>query len=335
MSRYAIRHEHLGAFPVVALIDTETGTAIRVARRGATLLEYQVPVAGRLCNIVDSYTTADELETYHGSRFAVMAPFANRVADARYHFAGVEHDLAPDAAPDARTIMHGFVRASEFDLLSVDTDDTGACLRLGCHALLEPVHAGYPFKIDLEVAFTLHASGLDVTASLRNMGDSDAPCFFGWHPYLRLREDGIDGLELKLPAQQAIVTNDALIPLPGDAAYRPLDAMPERDFRTWRKLDGCVLDSGFAAPKPDADGRIRSHLRDPETGLSVAMWQERGVTVVYTADTLRGAEIRRSIAIEPMEAMTNAFNRPDCAAAITLAPGAERTFHCGLELNLP
>lgn len=333
MSRYTIRHEHLGAFPVLALIDSDTGTSARLARHGATLLEYQVPVAGQLRDVVDGYAGADELDARHGSRCAVMLPFANRIDDARYRFNDAEHDLQPGVADDARGIMHGFVRDAEFDLLSVDSDDTGACVRMGCHSVVAGAHVGYPFTLDLEVAFTLHAGGLDVEATMLNVGDVGAPCFFGWHPYLRLRDDGIDECELKLPARQAIMIDDQLIPLPGTAAFKSLDDCPELDFRQWRALAGSVLDNGFADPVADADGRIRSRLRDRESGLSVAMWQESGVIQVYTADTLVGDAVRRSVALEPMQAMTDAFNRPDCVDAITLEPGAERRFRCGLEVR--
>jgi aldose 1-epimerase len=335
MSRYTTRHEHLGPWPVVAMIDSANGTTVRIARRGATLLEYLVPLHGRLHDVADGYADADELETLQGARFAIMLPFANRVADARYRFAGKDHDLQPGVKEGGRGIMHGFVRPAEFDLMALDADAAGACVRLGCHAIRPGAYPGYPFALDLDVTFTLHAGGLDLEASIRNVGEAAAPCFFGWHPYLRLREDGIDELELRLPARQAIVTDDALIPLPGADAFKPLDACPERDFREWRRLDGSALDNGFADLAADADGRIRSHLRDPDSGLAVSVWQASGVIQAYTADTQPGSAMRRSVAVEPMQAMTDAFNRPDCADAITLEAGAERRFRCGLEIHLP
>ncbi len=335
MSRYTIRHEHLGPWPVVAMIDTVSGTTVRLARRGATLLEYLVPLADRLYDIADGFTNAGDLESLSGAHFAIMCPFANRVADARYTFAGRVHDLKPGASDDDRRILHGFVRATDFELVSVDADDAGACVRLGTAVIRPDAQPGYPFALDLEVAFTLHPGGLDLAATMQNVGDADAPCFFGWHPYLRLREDGIDNLEIKLPARQAIMVDDALIPLPGDDAFESLDSCPELDFRDWQRLGDRILDNGFADPQADDDGRIRSHLRDPASGLGVSMWQESGVTQVFTGDTLTGGARRRAVAIEPMQAMTNAFNREECQKDITLAAGEERIFHCGLEVHLP
>ncbi len=334
MSRYALRHEHLGSWPVVAMIDTVTGTTVRVARRGATVLEYLFPVHDRLRNVVDGYATTGALDSLAGSRFAVMCPFANRVADARYTFDGRVHDLAPGATGTARRILHGFLRDVDFELVSMDTDATGASVRLRSEAIRPDAFPGYPFALDLEVVFTLSPAGLELEAAMRNVGDAAAPCFFGWHPYLRLGDDGIRDLEMKLPARRAIVTDAALIPLPGDAAHVSLDDRPDCDFRDWRRIGDSVLDNGFDDLEADGDGRIRSHLRDPESGLHVAMWQASGVLQVYTGDTLDGDAARRAVALEPMQAMTDAFNRPDCAAAVTLAPGEVRTFRCGLEVHV-
>ena len=86
--------------------------------------------------------------------------------------------------------------------------------------------------------------------------------------------------------------------------------------------------------EPLGDGRIRTHLRDPSSGLSLAVWQERGVMHAFTADTV-SRDARRAIALEPMECMADAFNRPECAEAIRLLPGAERSFRCGVEVRLP
>ena len=95
-----------------------------------------------------------------------------------------------------------------------------------------------------------------------------------------------------------------------------------------------MLDNGYAGLSADRDGRIRTRLGDPSSPFSLGVWQERGVMHAFTGDTLgRGA--RSAIALEPMECMADAFNRPDCASAIRLEPGAERVFQCGVECPPP
>jgi aldose 1-epimerase len=39
--------------------------------------------------------------------------------------------------------------------------------------------------------------------------------------------------------------------------------------------------------------------------------------------------------LEPVEVMTDAFNRPDCQAAITLPPEEKRSFRCGVDIAEP
>ena len=98
-----------------------------------------------------------------------------------------------------------------------------------------------------------------------------------------------------------------------------------------RPLAGVRLDHAFADLRADADGRVRTVVRDPATGQGLAVWQERGLVHVYTGDGLarRG---RAAIAVEPVETLTDAFNRPDCAADVRLEPGAVREFAFGVEV---
>jgi aldose 1-epimerase len=54
---------------------------------------------------------------------------------------------------------------------------------------------------------------------------------------------------------------------------------------------------------------------------------------VFTGDTL-ARDRRRSVAIEPVEVPTNAFNDPSQADAIRLEPGRSRTFSFGVTARL-
>jgi aldose 1-epimerase len=334
MPRYAIRHEHVGPWPALSLIDTDTGGTVTVARRGARVLHLRVPVDGQLRDIADGYADADALGELKSARFAVMLPFANRIEDGRYRFDGEDFDLQPGVTGKARGIRHGFVLDADFAIAASETGDRQASVRFE-HALRPDMHPGYPFALDLAVTYVWHAGGLDLVVDMHNVGACDAPCFFGWHPYLRVRDDGIGAVELQLPAAQRIRTDAALIPLPGAAACVPVEDDPAFDFRQPRMIGDHVFDTGFAGLAADTDGRIRSRLRDPRSGLAVAMWQQRGVLVAFSGDTLDADARRRSLAVEPMEAMINAFNRGDCADAIRLAAGARRQFRCGLEIDLP
>ncbi|MHB1056873.1 MAG: aldose epimerase family protein [Rhodanobacter sp.] len=328
-TRYTARPGRLGDQDIVVLTDVDGGRGIRIARHGAALLSFEVDADGVTRDLADGYADAAEIAHRPGSRFAIMTPFAGRVADARYTFDGQPQDLDPGASGADRASRHGFVRDTDFDLAGLGADDDAA--RVTLRAAIRP-QPGYPHAIDLAVTFTLDYAGLTLEAAMRNVGDSAAPCFFGWHPYFRVADGEVDGWELQIPAQTLIRTGADLIALAGTEAYVPLDDAPALDFREPRRIGGSILDQGYTDLAADADGRIRTRLRDPAGGFAIAVWQERGVMHAFTADTV-SRDARRAIALEPMECMADAFNRPECAAAIRLEPGTERIFRCGVEIE--
>lgn len=331
MGEFQVSRARWGAHEVAVLEDRERGRCVRIARRGATVLGIEVTHGGKRRDVADGYRDAGELEQRSGSRFAVMAPFANRVADARYRFEGAVHDLQPGAAPGARAARHGFVRDVDFELAGLGVEAHAAQASFAT-AIRPAVHPGYPFAIDLALRYTLDARGLSLEATLTNVGTSVAPCFFGWHPYFRVGDGPVDAWELEIPAATVIRTDADYIPLPGAAARVPLDRVAELDFRRAQPIGSRELNHGYADLTADADGRMRTRLRDPDSGLALALWQNSGVLLAFTADTV-SRDVRRSVALEPMESFSDAFNRPDCAHAIALGPGAQRRFQCGVEIQ--
>jgi len=328
-TRYGAGRAWLGDQPTVELVDHDTRRRLRIALHGAVVLGFEVPFAGAVRDLADGHRDAAGIAARPGSRFAIMAPFAGRVADAGYHFDGEAYDLQPGVTGSARAARHGFVRDEDFRVVSLEADGQAARVVLGTTIDPQP---GYPHVIELCVTYRLDAGGFTLEAVMRNAGDRVAPCFFGWHPYFRVADGLVDGWELQVPADTLIRTGADLIALPGVEAFVALGDVPALDFREPGLIGDRILDQGYADLQADADGRIRTRLRDPASGFGMAVWQERGVMHVFTADTLdHGA--RRSVALEPMECMADAFNRPDCAAAIRLEPGAERIFRCGVETD--
>jgi aldose 1-epimerase len=329
MGRYAATRATLGAQPIVVLQDG-AGRRVRVACHGAALLGFEVPREGGVFDVADGYRDEAEILARSGSRFAIMVPFGGRIADARYRFDGQDQDLQPGASGADRASRHGFVRGTDFQIDSLHADDSTARAVLTTSAIRP--QPGYPHAIDLAVAFVLDEGGLSLEVRMRNVGDADAPCFFGWHPYFRVAEGEVDPWVLQVPAQTLVRTDASLIALPGNQAYVAADDAPALDFREPRVIGDTIIDQGYVDLEADADGRIRTRLHDPASGFGIAVWQERGMMHAFTADTIsRG--VRRAVALEPMECMANAFNRPECTDAIRLAPGAERHFRCGVEIT--
>lgn len=334
MTDYLAERGQVGEHGIVVLTDTARGRRLRIGRRGATLISFEVPSPQGTRDIADGYRDAGELDSRPSSRFAIMAPFANRIDDARYVFDGEPYDLQPGVEGASRAARHGFVRGVDFEVAELVADAESARVTLVTQAIRPGVHPGYPFAIDLAITYTLDAGGLTLEAAMHNVGERAAPCFFGWHPYFRLSDSPVDSWELQIPADSMIRTDEKLIPVAGEAASAPLSERPELDFRQMQAIGPREIDCAFTDLRCDTDGRVRTRMRDPESGLGIAVWQTTGVMLAFTADTVT-RDVRRSVALEPMESWANAFNRPDCADAIRLEPGAERRYTCGVEIDNP
>lgn len=331
LARFVARSGLIDGFDAVELVDRHGGARALFARRGATLLNWTVTHEGQPLALTDGYAAPAEMAGQNGVRNGIMAPFPNRIAAGHYGFGGQPHDLLPGVAEGQRLIYHGFLK--NLDMQVAELREGTAQAAVAFTARIRPGDfAGYPFALDLQVEARLTPRGLALAITAHNAGDAPAPYAAGWHPYVRLGNAPLDRLELTIPACQTVLTDEALIPLAGDAAYAPLAGQPALDFRRPRPLGCQVLDNCYADLQAGPDGLIRSRLHDPATGHSLTVWQGGGLVHLFTGDTL-ARNPRRSVAIEPVEVMTNAFNRPELAEAISLAPGATRSFSCGADFQ--
>lgn len=303
------------------------GARLVVAETGATLLSWQVPgPGGSLVDLVDGYRDAAELAAQDGYRGAVLVPWSNRVRDAKYTFAGVQHDLAArEGGGAAREALHGLLTTVRWTRSRSDVRDSALALRLETR-ITPDTNPGYPFTLDVTATYSLGVGSegdarLGLVLEATNSGTEAAPVTLGWHPYLRLPgHPTIDDLELVVPARSRVLTDAALIPLAGEQAFSGV-AAPVR-----LTLGGQVLDDSYTHLVPDDDGVVATVLRSPRTGDSLTVEQEpfqSQVVHVFTGDRLE-RDPRGAVAIEPCQAVTDAFNRPGSAESITLAPGGRR-----------
>lgn len=325
---YRIDEGRLGDEPTVTVSAPDGAVRVVLALRGATLLSWQVArgAAGQLteptepterAELTDGYRDEAELLSQDGVRAGLLAPFPNRVADGRYHYGGRDHDLLPGRVAN-RTVYHGFAREAPFRLVGATTTADSARLLLRTTSIRPDRYPGYPFALDLDVEYTIGRRELGIEIRATNVGETTAPYASGWHPYFTLsRPRLIDDLVLQIPADTLIRTDTSLIPLPGKEALLPLDRCPDMDFRTPRKLGDAVIDACFADLASGPGGRTETVLSDPATGDELRVWQHGGYMHVFTGDTL-ARDRRTSIALEPVEAPTDAYNRPEHANALSL-----------------
>ena len=261
-------------------VVTEGGAALRSLTYG-----------GR--ELVDGF---GEQEMASGGRGQVLMPWPNRIRDGRYRFGGREHQL-PLTEPSRHNASHGLARWVPWTL----EEHTSRSVSL-MHRLM--AQSGYPWTVDLRIVYDLSADGLTVTQTATNHSPEPAPYASGAHPYLSVGSGPVDRLELTLPAATRALTDERLLP----AGTEPVEGT-EFDFRVTRPLRDLALNHAFTDLQRDGEGIATTVLRDPASGLGVALWVDEGHPwlQLYTADDVP-ATARRSIAVEPMTAPADAFN---------------------------
>jgi len=259
-------------------------------------------------SVLDGYSVV----TMCGSgRGQLLAPWPNRIEDGRYEFDGESYQLALDE-PERRNAIHGLVRWSHWSVVEQATD------RAALEHRLHPT-PGYPFTLDLRVEYALGDDGLTVRVEATNVGQDACPYGFGAHPYLAAGDDLVDGLELRVPAETALISDERSIPV----GRQSVDGT-ELDFREPRPIGAVRLDHCFTDLERDADGRARVEL-----GGAATLWVDESFPylMIFTGDALPDVA-RRSLAVEPMTCAPNAFRSGD--GLIRLEPGGSHEASWGI-----
>lgn len=283
-----------------------------VAERGATLISWE-PQAG--VNVIDGYVSRAELEDGGDARSKVMAPWPGRLTQSSYVFEGQTYTV--DELPAGAA--HGLVGTADF----VATNTEGALV-------LEyefPGSAGYPWPFKLSVVFSIDTGAqgeehLTVSLEASHELSHGIPLALGWHPYLHFPQSRASNMSVTIPARTRVVYDSTLVPRPGEAAYAGINAPFKLDF-----LGNQQLDTSFRGLIPDENGVVTTVLRDPATNAQIEIAQEPAeapLVHIFTSDGVSRNE-RGSVAIEPLSHVADAFNRPDAAGSIVIAPGTSRT----------
>ena len=258
--------------------------------------------------VLDGYSVAAMCGSGRGQ---LLAPWPNRVQDGAYEFDGRRYQLAIDE-PERQNAIHGLVRWSPWNVSERAAD------RAVLEQRLHPT-PGYPFALDLRVEYSLAEDGLSVRFEATNVGDDACPYGFGAHPYLSGGCGLVDELELRVPAETALISDERSIPI----GRQSVDGT-ELDFRTSKPLGSVQLDHCFTDLVRDGDGRARIEL-----GGRATLWVDESYpyVMVFTGDALPDVA-RRSIAVEPMTCAPNAFRSGD--GLIRLEPGETHSGSWGI-----
>jgi aldose 1-epimerase len=290
------REHPLTAGSYVAVV-TEVGAGLRVLRH-----------EGR--DLVRPYAADQVRPRYSG---VVLAPWPNRVADGCYHFDGETHQL-PLTEPERSNALHGLVDWDRFEVQEATTSSVTLVDRL-------VPRTGYPFPVQVTVAYTLDADGLHTTVTGRNTGTRAAPWGTAAHPYLQAGTEHVDDVVLTVPADRVLdATPDRLLPL----GAVPVESLG-LDFREPRRIGDTFVDHAYTGLRADDDGRVRVVLSAPSGAGVECEWDPAVLpwVQVHTADTPEATTDRTGLAVEPMTCAPDAFNSGD--GLVVLPPGGEHS----------
>ncbi|HTU14956.1 MAG TPA: aldose 1-epimerase family protein [Solirubrobacterales bacterium] len=267
--------------------------------------------------VLDPFPLEEMCDGAHG---APLIPWPNRLADGRYSFDGEEFQVSL-TEPEKNNAIHGFFLWRPWIRTEHEAD------RLVMSARLHPL-AGYPFQLDLNIAYELSGSGLKVTTTAVNTGSRACPYGHGQHPYLSPGGGLIDDCSLRIPGRTRITT-DPVRQLP--TGPEPV-AGTEFDFVEPAALGPTAIDFAFTDLERDADGLAWTRLGAPD-GTSAEIWVDRSFPFVeiYTGDTLTPERARRGLGTEPMTCAPDGFNSGD--GLLRLEPGDSATTTWGALLR--
>ncbi|HSK25829.1 MAG TPA: aldose 1-epimerase family protein [Jiangellales bacterium] len=257
-------------------------------------------------------------EIPQGARGAPLVPWPNRVKDGRWTWQGEERQLDL-TEPAQHNAIHGFGLWQGWSPRERSEDR----IVMGTVMHARP---GYPWRLDVTVAYELGDGGLTVETRGRNLSATPAPYAAGAHPYLHAGAETIDDARLVLPARTRVTTGEQQIP----TGVEPVEGTPY-DFRSGAPLRGLEVDHAFGDVERDGDGLAWMQLHRAD-GRVTRVWWDRAYPwfEVFTGDALTRRP-RGGLGVEPMTAPPDALNtRTDL---VVLAPGEEHVGRWGVRLD--
>jgi aldose 1-epimerase len=300
-------------------VSGATGEQLEISQSGSRAIVTSVGAGLRLFEVdgvqyTETFGEDDEPPMGMG---AVLIPWPNRVAGARWMLDGEPQDLEV-TEPRAGNAIHGLVRHETWTV----TEHSKARVVLEVTLDAQP---GYPFPFRTTISYELGVRGLNVTHAVYNLGDTTMPFGVGAHPYVRPGKANIEDCDLKF----ATTTRLELDPVRKVPTGTVVDTISERrDFRRGELLCGLELDDAFGPCKPRGGGLIKHSVKGRDGGVEVWADPDFRWVQVFTPFDLPGARGGYGIAVEPMTCPPDALNSG--IDLLHVAPGESWTGRWGI-----
>lgn len=272
-----------------------------VNKRGGGIAEYYIKLCKKRIDLIYGYARQSDFDGCMGD---ILSPFPGRVDRGNYQLNGKKYKLTGFELYEQDTPLHVFVREEQWKIIK----KTESSIRLEyTFDKKKYSEQGYPFALVYSVEYMLNKKGLMVKIKVRNSGDITAPFGIGFHPYLRVAPK-VNQTVWRVPANKLVEYGPDLKP-----TGKLLDvAKTKFDFRTARKIGNLEIDNCFTDLIWNKKGIFVSTLHDPKGKSEISVWQDKNFPYfqVYSSDTIKTKNRRKSLALEPHSSSPFAVNIP-------------------------
>ena len=246
-------------------------------------------------------TPADQLDNVRQCASYPLAPFSNRIGQARFNWQGHAYELAQNFLPEPHAI-HGAAWQRPWQIKDSGPD----------FAVLTYQHqsdAAWPFAFDCTQSIRLGASSLDMQLSVTNRHALAAPVGGGWHPYFVKRA----GSHVSFQAAGRWDMGADKLPT-------------QRQASTGLQTDCATLDVDHCFDGWHGDVHLTDEL------FSIHISSSLNHLVVFTQPS------REFVAVEPVSHVNNAINmssnpfKPPTLGMVSLEPG--QTWSAQMTINV-
>lgn len=297
------------------LINDLTGEYLEVLTDfGAGLNDLQIQDKNnQLTSVIDGYRSESEIINDHNTSFkgSKLSPFPNRIPDGVYEFEGTKYQL-PITEVGANNNLHALLHNQTFQILDQEESATQAVLKLGYEYKGE--EKGYPFLYSLRLTYTFGLDGILINTEIENLSDTSIPMGDGWHPYFKF--DDLNTVQLQMGSAKRMSSNFG----------NTLNS--HHGFEQSRTINEDTLDDCFQV---NGEENFSIQLEDANTGLAVEIWQDSAKNE-YNYFQIYTPPSRKTLAIEPVTCMPNAFNTGE--GLIILEPKQVVSMSFGIKYKL-
>jgi aldose 1-epimerase len=228
-----------------------------------------------------------------------LAPWANRLDEEAYWANGRRYILNSGLEnlrrDQFRQPIHGTLYfSSAWKLVSAEADANSARSVSRLEFWRHPdMMAQFPFAHTITMTHRLAKGVLEVETRIENQSLSPMPVGIGFHPFFNLHDSPRAEWSVHIPARQRVLLSDRFV---------ATGEMKKTEYADPQPLGTVLLDDVLTDLEREPDGRAVFWVKGKREKISVAFGPKYPVAVAFMPPG------KEAVCLEPMAAITNAFN---------------------------